>query len=414
MEYDVIVIGAGASGLIAAIQAAKNNQRTLLLEKLSQIGTKLKSTGGGRCNLSNTLDNVDFMQSFGKNGRFITTALNQFDYKKLMNFFKELGVDTHIPDGFRIFPITHNSTTIINALEKELQRLNVTIICDSKVKNILTKEDKIIGLKTNNKTFYTKNIILATGGLGYPSLGSTGDGHKIATNIGHNITALHPAMMPLKTKETWQSNCTANTIAKSIIKVNIPNNKKLNKLKATGDLIFTKNGIRGPVVLDFAREITPYLDKYKEVPILINMVKGMNESDIVNHIKKISLNNNRTIIAHLSTILPKNVSIEFCKLNNVDINSTFKSIKGENKNKLIKMIASTPLTIIGHDGFKKAMITRGGINLKEIDPNTMQSKFISGLYFCGEILDLDGPCGGYNLQFAFSSGYLAGKQQLEL
>ena len=413
MNYDVIIIGAGASGLIASIQSAREGKKTLLLEQLPKIATKLKATGGGKCNLSNTLKNNEFMQSFGKNGRFMTTALNQFDSKDMMNFFKKIGVETYIPDGFRIFPVTHNSNTIVDALEKELKRLNITILCDTKVKNILIEKKIVVGIETSSQKYSTNNIILATGGLGYPILGSNGDGHKMVKDIGHNITQLYPAMMPLKVKENWVDNCRADTIAKAILKVNIPNNnklKKLTKLRAIGDLIFTKDGIRGPVVLDFARELTPFLDKYDEVPILINMVKDMNEDEIIKHIKnEVFKNPTLNILEYLSTLLPKSIANELCKLCDIDINSSYKSLNGLNKNKLIKIISATPLTIIGHDGFDKAMITRGGISLKEIDPNTMQSKLICGLYFCGEIIDLDGPCGGYNLQFAFSSGYLAGK-----
>jgi len=408
-KYDVIVVGSGASGLISAIQTAKSGKSTLLLEKLSSIGSKLKATGGGRCNLSNTLDNTSFMQSFGKNGRFMTTALDNLDHKQLMEFFKSIGVDTHIPDGFRIFPITHNSSTIIDALKNELLRLNVEILFNAKVEEILVENNNIIGLKTDNVVYDTTNIILATGGLGYPILGSTGDGYKMVENIGHTTTLLYPAMMPLNTKENWQGNCTADTIAKAIIKVNLPD-KKLKKIKATGDLIFTKKGLRGPVILDFAREITPYLDKYDEVPILINITKGMNEDDILKYIKQQTiLNPHGTISEHLSKIIPLNVINELCKLSDINPNSTIKNISGNAKNNLIKSLAWTPFIITGHDGFDKAMITRGGIKLKEIDSNTMQSKLIDGLYFCGEIVDLDGPCGGYNLQWAFSSGYLAGK-----
>jgi len=405
-SYDLIVIGSGAAGMIAAIKAARDNKKVLLLEKLPKIGSKLKATGGGRCNLSNTLDDSDFMKSFGRNGRFMATAIEHLNHKSLITFFKEIGVDTHIPDGFRIFPKTHSSSTIIEALEKELIKLNVTILCNSKVTKILTKDNKVVGVETNSTNYETTNIILATGGLGYPKLGSTGDGYELSSQIGHKITNLHPAMMPLLTKENWQSSCRADTIAKAHIKINLP---KAKKLKAIGDLIFTSNGLRGPVILDFAREITPFLDKYNEVPILINMVKGKNEDEILAYLKKQSKVETYTnIIEQLNNILPQSISIELCKLIGANINLKFNKLDGTIRDKLVKIIANTPFTIIGHDGFKMAMITRGGISLKQIEPKTMQSKIIKGLYFCGEIIDLDGPCGGYNLQWSFSSGYLAG------
>jgi predicted Rossmann fold flavoprotein len=383
-KYDSIVVGAGASGLISAIVSARKNKKTLLLEKLSSIGAKLRATGGGRCNLTNTLSDEDFMAKFGRDGRFMQDALKAFNHKDLIDFLNSIGVDTHAPDGFRVFPTSHSSTTIILAFEKELKRLNVEIICSQKVQKLIYENNKIKAVKTTSDTYNCSKVILATGGLGYPVLGAEGDGYKISQDLGHTTTKLYPAMMPLKTKETWVTNCRADTIAKVNIKVDM---KKHKKLQAKGDLIFTKTGIRGPVVLDFAREITPLIEKYNEVPILMNLAKGMNEEEIFRHLKE----------KDIYTLLPKALANEILHLANGD------------KAKLIKLLAWTPLTITGHDGFKMAMITRGGIKLNEINPKTMQSKIISGLYFCGEIINIDGPCGGYNLQWSFSSGYLAGQ-----
>jgi len=406
-SYDLIVIGSGAAGLISAIVSARASHRVLLLEKLPHIASKLKATGGGRCNLTNTLSNEDFMSRFGRDGRFMQDALNAFDHKDLIAFLKEIGVETHAPDGFRVFPISHSSATIISALQNELERLGVTLLCSEKVEEVLYENEQITGLKTQDKTFYTPNVIVATGGLGYPTLGAEGDGYTMATKLGHKVTELHPAMMPLKTKENWGVNCRADTIAKVELRVDL---KKHKKLRAKGDLIFTKNGIRGPVVLDFAREVTPLLDKYGEVPLLLNLTKGMNEEQISQHIKKeVSKNPDEPIVEHVSTLLPLALSNELCLLADINPNDKHNKISGASRAKLMQLLAWTPLTIIGHDGFKMAMITRGGINLKEINPKTMQSKLVNGLYFCGEIMNLDGPCGGYNLQWSFASGNLAGR-----
>jgi len=407
MQYDLIVVGSGAAGIISAIVAAREGKKVLLLEKLSQIASKLKATGGGRCNLTNTLAQDEFMDRFGRDGRFMQDALAEFSSEDLVNFLSDIGVATHAPDGFRVFPTSHSSVTIIKALHNELTRLHVEILTEQKVAKILQDEFQVIGVKTQNATFYASHVVIATGGLGYPILGATGDGHEMAQSLGHKITELSPAMMPLTTKENWVQNCRADTIAKVELRVNI---KKYKKLRANGDLIFTKKGIRGPVVLDFAREITPLLKKYGEVPILLNLTKGMNENDILLHVKQQqSKNPQANIIDILTTLLPKPISLEICKLLHVNPDVKFKEIDGASKESLIKTLAWTPLTITGHDGYKMAMITRGGINLKEIDPKTMQSKILKGLYFCGEIMNLDGPCGGYNLQWSFSSGYLAGK-----
>ncbi len=406
MNYDVIVVGAGAGGIIASIVATNNDKKVLLLEKLPKIGAKLKATGGGKCNLTNTLSNEEFMSHFGKNGRFMRDALNNFDQKNLVDFFDKIGVKTHAPDGFRVFPISHNSTTILSAFEKEIKSLNIQLKCSQVVEELLIDKNRIIGVKTQNNIFYSQKVIIATGGLGYPTLGTTGDGYELANKIGHSTTKLYPAMMPLKTKETWVKNCRADTIAKVIIRIDL---KKAKKLRASGDLIFTNNGIRGPIVLDFAREVTPLLEEYEEVPLLISLTKGMNEEQIIQHLKKTGLANpSFNTLDLVSSLLPKALSKELCKLANIDYEKNYNKITGINRAKLISILAWTPLTIIAHDGFKNAMITRGGINLKEINPKTMESKIVHGLYFCGEVMNLDGPCGGYNLQWSFSSGYLAG------
>jgi len=407
MSKQIIIIGAGAAGMMAAITAAQHNHKVLLLEKLSKIGAKLKATGGGRCNLTNTLSNSDFMVRFGREGRFMTPALEALDHKALQEFFVNIGVETHAPDGFRIFPIGHNAGTIIKALEMKMKKLGVHVLCSQKVIRIEQNEKSITAVITENERFETENIIIATGGMGYPILGAEGDGYPLAQSVGHKVTELYPAMMPLKTKETWGANCRADTIAKVEMRVDI---KKYKNLHAKGDLIFTKNGIRGPVVLDFSREITPLLAKFDEVPILINMTKGMNEEQIRNHFKALLTKNPQlTTLKLLKTLLPESVSLELCKLSKTDPTLTLKKLPGISRDKLIKFLVWTPLTVNGHDGFKMAMITRGGVSLKEIDPKSMKSKKIDGLYFCGEIMNLDGPCGGYNLQWSFASGYLAGK-----
>jgi len=405
-NYDVIVIGSGGAGMIASITAKKQGKNVLLLEKLPALGAKLKATGGGKCNLTNTLSSEEFMNSFGKNGRFMTTAINMLNRDSLREFFLNIGVQTDTKDGFRIFPVTHNSSTIIKALEKELNSLGVEIECNQSVQKLLMCENRIAGVQTQDRIFNAPNVIVATGGLGFPVLGAHGDGYEFAKELGHKITDLYPAMLPVYTKETWVANCTADTIAKAIVKIDL---KKAKKLKAIGDLIFTSKGLRGPVILDFSREITPLLEKYDEVPLLINMVKGKNEDEVLQVIKKHASNNpDSNVLDNVSTLVPQSVAKELCQIVNADISKKFKEQNGEVRNNLIKILTNTPLTVIDSVGFKKAMITRGGVTLKEIDPTTMKSKLVDGLYFCGEVMDLDGPCGGFNLQWSFSSGNLAG------
>lgn len=406
-RYDLIVVGSGAAGMIAAITAARNAQSVLLLEKLPKLGSKLKATGGGRCNLTNTLSNEAFMARFGREGRFMSDALVAFDHKALIAFFAEIGVESHAPDGYRVFPTTHNANTVLSALEAEMHRLHVSIQTSQRVERIDYIDEHVTGVSTQNKSFTCKHLIIATGGMGYPQLGAEGDGYNLAHELGHRITELSPAMMPLQTKETWVANCRADTISKVSLRVNLP---KAKKLTTQGDLIFTKKGIRGPVVLDVAREITPLLKKHKEVPLLLNLTKGMNEEQLRSHIKnEISKNPHRSTLELIQTLLPQALAQELCTLAGVDSTFGFNKLKGESRDQLIRLLAWTPLSVTGHEGFKMAMITRGGVSLKEINPKTMQSRRIKGLYFCGEVMDLDGPCGGYNLQWSFSSGFLAGQ-----
>ena len=391
---------------MSAIISARAGNSVLLLEKLPKIGAKLKATGGGRCNLSNTLSNEVFMQHFGRDGRFMSYALDLLDHHKLIEFFDSIGVTTDAPDGFRIFPVGHNSKFIISALEQEMQNIGVEILCKQKVTNLEHNGTSIIGVQSSTHSFKTSKVIIATGGMGYPTLGAEGDGYELAKEVGHSIKKLYPAMMPLQTKESWVASCTADTIAKVKLCVDL---KKYKKLSAIGDLIFTKNGIRGPVVLDFSREITPLIDKFGEVPMRMNLTKGLNEEQIRQHFKvQLAKTPTHTTLSLVQTLLPQALSLELCHLANANPDIALSKLSGIVRDKLISLLAWTPLTVTGHDGFTMAMITRGGISLKEIDPKTMQSKKLNGLYFCGEVLDLDGPCGGYNLQWAFSSGFVAG------
>lgn len=405
-SYDVIVIGGGAAGIMAAITAARRGKKVLLLEKLSHIAAKLKATGGGRCNMTNTLSNDEFMSRFGRDGRFMTPALNAMDYKGVIEFFRGIGVESHAPDGYRVFPTSHSAVTIITALTDEMDKLGITLITSARVTTIEHDGERICGVSTQDATYHAPAIIIATGGLGYPQLGAEGDGYAMASAIGHKVTELYPAMMPLHTKESWVANCRADTLPKVEIKIDLP---KAKKIRLKGDLIFTQHGIRGPVVLDAAREINPFLKEHKEVPLLCNFTKGLNENQILEHIKEqMHKNPEQSILTHMMTLLPESVARELCILANADPDVGFNKLEGKVRDRLIKLLAWTPLTVTGHDGFKMAMITRGGVSLKEITPDTLESKLLRGLYFCGEVMNLDGPCGGYNLQWSFASGFLAG------
>jgi len=406
MRSSVIVIGAGACGVMASIIASKGGHRVTLLEKLPTVGAKIKASGGGRCNLTNTLPKDIFMEHFGRDGRFISDALDSFSSSDLREFFISIGVETDTPDGFRVFPVGHNSTTVVNGLKREMDRVGVEIYCGQRVTSI-ELDGEIKRVVTAQTIFEAPNIIIATGGLGYPTLGSEGDGYRLAEEMGHKISPLPPAVMPLKIEESWVGDCRADTIPKAELRVDI---KKYRKLSATGDLIFTKNGIRGPVVLDFSREITPILKRLDRVPLVMNLVKGLNREQIRDRFKS-ALMKNRDIstLDVMRSLLPESISLALSKELEIEPLEPFSKLSGVSRDRLIDIVAETPLTVVGHDGFKKAMVTRGGVSLKDINPKTMESRRVSGVYFCGEVIDLDGPCGGYNLQWAFSSGFVAGR-----
>ncbi len=405
-EFDLIIIGAGAAGMLAAITAARRGNRVLLLEKQERPGAKLRASGGGRCNIANTLSNEKFIARFGRDGKFMIPALREFDHQALIAFFADLGVDCHAPDGYRVFPVTHQADTVTDALTAELKRLGVEVTFNTKAQQIGCKDGAVTGVTTDKGNFSARNVILASGGPGYPSLGADASGYDLAAMLGHKIEELFPAMLPLTTRETWVGRCRADTVGKVTMRINLAEAKKL---QATGDLIFTENGIRGPVVLDFAREITPLLKKYGEVPLLLNLCKSMNEEQIRNATNRAKQAQPAGTVADLlSTFINRPLAGELCRLVNIDPESSFGKLPGQQRDNLIKLLTATPLTIIGHAGFAAAMVTRGGVSLKQIKPETLESRLVKGLYFCGEIVDLDGPCGGYNLQWAFSSGHLAG------
>jgi len=365
-KYDLIVVGSGAAGMMAAITAARVGKKVLLLEKLSKIGAKLKATGGGRCNLTNTLDNETFMQRFGRDGKFMMPALEALDHTGLRAFFEEIGVKSHAPDGYRVFPVTHSSQTIINAMADEMARVDIEVVCGEKVLTLEHDGIHVLGAKTKTKSYTSKSVVIATGGKGYPMLGAEGDGYEIAKATGHKVTPLYPAMMPLKLKETWVTHCRADTIAKVELRVNM---KKYKKLYAKGDLIFTKEGIRGPVVLDFSREITPLLSKFEEVPLLANFTKGMNEEQLRIHFKRyVTAHPESTLLEVMNTLLPESLNRQLCILAGTDPEKTPAKQEGGARDRLFKLLVWTPLTVNGHEGFKMAMITRGGVHLKEIDP----------------------------------------------
>ncbi|MFT5735576.1 MAG: putative Rossmann fold flavoprotein [Planctomycetota bacterium] len=410
---DVVIIGGGASGMVAAIRAARLGRRAILVEKSPSLGRKLLASGGQRCNLSNTLETDQFMERVGRDGRFMGPALAELGGPKLREFFHEIGVKTVVLDGFRVWPETRKSSTVLAGLVGELERLEVPVVTGCEVESTeFEHEDDGSGIFVTRHpagAFRSKELIIATGGLALPKSGAAGGGYGFAMSFGHKVTARHPAGVPVLTAENWPARCTAHTIGKAHLQVDM---KKHAKVARTGDLIFTRTGLRGPVVLDISRDLSPLLDRYGDVPMVMNLCRGKTQEDWQQHFKEWRTAPAgpllRSLLDSLEEHIPREVAEVLCELSGVAPDVPVQKLKGEEKDTLIRTLVKTPITITGHTGYDGAFVTRGGARLKDVRPETMESKLQPGLYLCGEVLDLDGPCGGFNLQWAFASGYLAG------
>jgi len=390
--------------MVAAITAARLGRRALLCERSSSLGRKLLASGGERCNLSNTLEADEFMQRFGRDGRFVGPALAELGGPKLREFFHDIGVPTVVHDGFRVWPETRKSSTVLKGLAGELERLQVDTALNCEVHSTTFEGEEFV-VRANQVTLRARELVIATGGLALPKSGATGGGYQFAESFGHRVATPRPAGVPLLTAEDWPGRLTAHTIGKARLQVAI---KKHARLTAFGDLIFTKTGIRGPVVLDLSREIPPLLEKYDEVPIWMNLCRGKNQDDWQRIFKAWRTGPDRPLVECLAEQLPPEVAAVLCELAAVEPSARIHALKGGARDNLIQVLVRTPLTVTGTTGFEGAFVTRGGVRLKEVRPETLESKLQPGLYLCGEVLDLDGPCGGFNLQWAFASGHLAG------
>ncbi len=405
--WDILILGAGPAGLAAAISAGRAGRRVLICDRMPRPALKLAATGGGRCNLTNTAPTDRFMDRFGRHGRFMQPALARTDADGLRAFFDDLGVATHAPDGLHVFPTTHRAATVVDALLGEIGRLGVELRLECAARALLVEGGSLVGVQTTCGNLDARAVIVATGGLSYPDLGASGDGYRLAAQVGLRVTPTYPAGVPLITRASWPARCTADTIGAAQVQVDLP---RCGRLHATGDLIFTRDGVAGPVILDLAREITPLMARRGEVPLHLNLCGGLTEHDWHALFKRWrQASSDVPLIARLGESLPRSVAGALCELAGCTPDAPLACLAPARREALARILARTPLTVVGSRGWAEAFVTRGGVSLKEIDPHTLESRRIRGLYFAGEVLDLDGPCGGYNLQWAFSSGTLAGR-----
>lgn len=399
--WDLIVVGAGPSGLMAAVIVSRNGMRVLVLEAQEVAARKLSASGGKRCNLTNTLTVEEFAEECGDRGRFIRPALYHLPPEELRDFYLNLGVETHAPDGKRVFPITHKASTVVAALLEEAKAAGVVVHVGEEVTSIDRRGDDSFDCGTPKGTYAGRRVLIASGGIGYKALGDGGGMHRVARELGLRCTPAHPGMVPLTTRETWVASCRADTIPKVRLEIAV---KKCKAPPIHGDCIFTHDGIRGPVVLDAARYITPLLDELDEVPIRLYL-DDRNEEEWQRRFQEAKAARPRARV-HEAVGLPESLVREVAATIDVDVSAAIGDTRKKDLNKLASRLRAIPLHVTGHKGWKSAMVTRGGIDRRDIDAKTLEARKVPGLYAAGEALDVDCPCGGFNLTWAFASGSL--------
>lgn len=411
-QYDLVIIGGGASGLMAAIAAAEKQQKILLVEKMEQAGRKLRITGKGRCNLTNTSPIKEFISHIGSDGRFMRNAFSMFFNNELMQFFEEKGVELNIERGSRVFPKSGKALDIFLALINTIERnKNITILKNTSATDLIVSPDGIAGVTINNGKnidIAASKVILATGGKSYPLTGSTGDGYTLAKKVGHTIVEPVPSLVPLVCQEAIPEELIGFTLKNVSLTISDANDKKICNF--FGEMTFTDNGIGGPIVLSASRIISRRLLAGEQLHASLDLKPAL-EHEVLDKklIRELDENGTRILKDALRLWLPaemiplalQNMTIEHYKrLNQVSAND---------RKKIMRMLKAMPFTIVGTRGFDEAIVTQGGVSLKEVNPKTMESKIVKNLYITGELLDLDADTGGYNLQIAFSTGYAAGK-----
>lgn len=406
----VIVIGGGAAGMMAAGQAASKGVEVILLEKMKRLGSKIAISGKGRCNLTNAGDIADFIQYYPGNGKFLYASLKEFNNQDLMEFFHSYGIKTKVERGGRVFPEADDSEVIVKALEKFLHFSGVKIFFDCSVKEVLVNETKqVMGLKINQKEamIQADTVIVATGGASYPGTGSKGDGYYMAEKVGHKVVDPIPALVPLKTAEQWPKELQGLTLKNVKASIWIDGKKKNEEF---GEMLFTHFGISGPIILTLSRIASHALRDKKKVEVKINLKPALNFEQLDLRLQRDFLKyNNKLFRNSLEDLLPKSMIPVIVKLSEIDSEKIVNKINKEERKRLCHLLQELNLTVTSTLGMGVAIVTSGGVDVKEINPATMESRLIRGLYWAGEVIDIDGVTGGYNLQAAFSTGYKAGK-----
>ena len=403
---NVIVVGGGAAGMMAAVFAARNGQNVQLLEKNEKLGKKLFITGKGRCNITNAADIEDLCTAVISNPKFLYSGFYSFTNQQVIDFFEELGVKTKIERGERVFPVSDHSSDVIAAFSRELKLLGVSVSLHTEVRELLCEQDKVCGvLLTNGKKMKADAVIVATGGISYPSTGSTGDGYRFAKETGHRVTELLPSLVPMEVRQWYAKELQGLSLRN--IEIRITDGKK-KLYEEFGEMLFTHYGVTGPVILSASSVVGKTLRK-KELTLHIDLKPALSEEQLDKRIlREFDANHNKQYKNSIDSLFPAKLKPIMIELSEIEPEKKVNEITKEERQRLVHLIKDFTMTLTGLRSYNEAIITKGGVSVKEIDPGTMESKKMKGLYFAGEVLDLDAVTGGYNLQIAWSTGYLAG------
>ena len=401
-NYDGIVIGGGPAGMFAAITAAQRGQKVLLLERNDRLGKKLLITGKGRCNVTNNCDLDEVLKNVPRNGRFLYSALNACPPGKMMDFFATAGCELKTERGNRVFPVSDRSQSVLEALQREMRRAGVEIRTD-RVKEILTKDGAVSGVRGQNATYGCQWVILATGGLSYPTTGSTGDGYAMAEQLGHTIVPAQGSLVPLETEGADAPDMQGLSLRNVDVKLIDAKGKKL--FTDFGELLFTHFGVSGPTVLSASAHL-----KGEHCRLVIDLKPALDEGKLDARIlRDLEMYKNRSMENALTDLLPRSMIPVVLRRLDIDPTMQANSLTKQQRRSLVELLKAFSLTITGKRPVVEAIITSGGVKVGEIDPKTMQSKLVPGLYFAGEIIDCDAYTGGFNLQIAWSTAYAAGR-----